>query len=111
MEDLFVLFGSLAGVALLIPVLIGIGKKVGLIKDGQSGAWHKGLQVIAFVLVAVVDVFGLNVDLAFADEIAGMVAQVGTLILTLLGMFGVGSTTYELAKNRVPLVGYSFSGK
>lgn len=108
MEDLFTLFGSLAGVSVLVSFVVGALKNFGVIKDGHSGAWHKGLQVVAFVLVAVVDVFGLDVDLAMADQVAGQIAQVGTLVIGLAGMFGVGGATYSVTKGRVPLAGFSF---
>jgi hypothetical protein len=111
MEELFTLFGSMAGVAILISFIVGALKKFGVIKDGQSAAWHKGLQLVAFLLVGVVDIFGFGIDLAAADEIAGLIAQVGTLLLGLAGMFGIGGATYTVTKGRIPLVGYTYSGK
>ena len=108
MDNLYILFGSLVGVALLIEALIGLLKKIGLIKDGQSGKWHTGLQVIAFVLVAALDIFNIGVDWTSVDSLIGMIA---TLVLGLLGMIQTGETLYAAAKGRVPIIGFTYSKK
>lgn len=108
MENYLNIVLGLGGFATLGSFLIGLFKKLGLIKDGQSAKWHTGVQVILFVLVAVVDIFGFNVDILQWDTIADTVASLGAVLLSILGMLGVGGFTYNKVKG-VPVIGFSYS--
>jgi len=108
MDTIYQLFLSLGGFAVLISFLVSVLKRFGVIKDGQSQKWHSLFQLAMFVLVAVVDIFGFDIDLALLDTAASQIAEIGALLLGFMGTLGIGDITYKVAKG-TPLVGFSYS--
>lgn len=102
---------SLGGFAVLVSLLVNLGKKIGLVKDGYADKWHAGLQILVFILVASIDIFGLEIDLLQVDNVAGLVADLGAILLGILGMLGIGGFTYSKVRGVIPGVGFSHRPK
>jgi len=101
------LLGTLLGFAALITVIINVLKRYGVIQDGQAGLVSLGLNFALLGFVIVGKYFGL--DLTQADDIAGAIASLVTVILGLLLPPLVSLGVHRLARKRIPLVGFSHS--
>ena len=109
LTDLALQYGSLAGVAAFVAVLINIGKTIGVVKDGSSQQWSLALNVIGFLGFIALGVFTPDISIEGLDQNAATLANI---LLSLLGLFvqlGVSRGTHNTLKG-LPLVGKSFSG-
>lgn len=96
---------GLTGLGALIGILIDLGKRVGLVKDGTAGNWSAGLNLAAFVAVMVVVMVGKQPDWGMVDGYL----QMGVYILGFVAQMLGSQVTHAVTKKTV--VGYSFSSK
>src|SRR5687767_8037579 len=76
-------FATLAGVSALVTALVSILRWAGVIKtDESAGRFTAGLNLVAFVVLAVFGVFRPDLDLTFLD---GLAAKAATIALFVLG--------------------------
>lgn len=102
------LAATLAGFALLITVLINAAKTFGIIQDGQAGLVSLVLNFGVLGLVISAGAFGL--DLTKLDSLAGTLASMITLALSLFGQLVVSKVVHMgLKRTPVPLLNKSFS--
>jgi len=78
------LFATLVGIASLIVLLVNVGKAFKLVKDGTADIWFKSLNLLAFVLLVVQQLFFPQFDLLKLDKIAGLLAQLGQYVLPMV---------------------------
>lgn len=104
-------FGTLAGVAALVSVLVDVGKRIGLVQDGQAPTASALLNAVFFVIIVALGFFTKITPEQF-DQFA---ASVSTVLLAVLGfVFQIRATATvhkELTKTNVPLLQFSHSPK
>lgn len=105
-NTLFAELATLGGVAALIAVAVNALKQFGVVKDGDAPAWVTGLNLIALVALFVAHIVGF--DVKGLDGVASTIAQLGALILSLVGQVLV-SKAANFAVRGTPVVGYSHS--
>lgn len=107
-EELLVQWGSLAGVAALIGVVINVFKSLGIVKDGSAKTWSAALNMIGLAVLLLLRVYQPELDIGVWDQHAGQIANV------LLVVFGyilqlLSSKVTHIAVTGVPVIGKSFS--
>jgi hypothetical protein len=108
--QIFVQFGSLAGAAALIAVIINLLKTIGVVKDGTAGKWSAGLNLVALVALVLVKVFVPSADIGVLDGLAGQAATALIVILGYLVQIFVSGDVHVLLSNmRIPLAGMSYT--
>lgn len=105
-NDLYDQFLALVGVGAFIFALVGLGKTVKLVKDGDSPKWVAGLSLAGMVALFVLQVGGWELDLATIDTAAAGIAVALESLIGVLGMFVAARTTYAVAKG-FPVLGKS----
>ncbi len=109
LNEVFIIFGALAGVALLVPALVNALKYFGAINDGQSGKAQTLINLVLFVSLAGVKLFVPDFDPSHADQVLGQLAGVITGIIALVGQFGISKKAYEsIWKGRAGILGTNF---
>lgn len=103
-EEIIQTVVGLAGLGSLISILVNLGKLVGIVKDGTSDMWFKGLNLLAFIAVAIVYWVNVPVDFGQVDEVLKVLASVLGLVVQLFG----GKVAYNTIKG-TPFVGFSYS--
>jgi len=108
--SLTIQFSALVGVAALIASVINLFKILNIVKDDTSQYWSAGLNLVAFIVLALVGVFKPDLSAAFLDQYAEKIATVITFILGLATML-VGAPLWHkgLSAGKVPLIGKSFT--
>jgi hypothetical protein len=103
-DNVLAILAGLAGLGGLISVLVNLLKIIGVVKDGTSETWFQGLEILAFIAVAVVYFIETPIDwgevdgwLKFAASFVGLIVQVIS-----------GKITYKTIKG-APVVGFSYS--
>lgn len=105
-------FGSLVGIAALVAVLINFLKLAGVVKDGTSGQWSAGLNLIAFVVLVLFAVFQPNLTFEILDGYAAQIAAILIFVLGYLTQIFTSSAVHEQFKfMRIPFLGTSFTDK
>jgi hypothetical protein len=102
-------FAALVGVPLFITVLVNIGKKANIIKDGQAGKVSQWINLVAFLGLFFTKVFAPDFDLVVLDGIAGSLAELGAAALALIPIWIKLSGQFHGALRGLPLVGKSHS--
>ncbi|MDR3572860.1 MAG: hypothetical protein P4L50_03280 [Anaerolineaceae bacterium] len=107
-SDLFAQFGSLVGYAALVAAIINIGKKVGVVKDGNAQFISTILNLIGLVGLLLLRVFKPDLDIAGLDAAAGQIA-VGALVVFGYLVQLAGSKFTHFVLKGTPLIGKSFT--
>src|SRR5512136_2973681 len=108
--QIVVQFGSLAGIAALIAVIINLLKAAHLVKDGTAGKWSAALNVIALVVLLSLKIFVPSVATSTIDGFAGQAAQVLLVVLGYLVQIFTSSDVHAaLSAMNIPLLGKSYS--
>lgn len=111
--DVTQLFAALVGIpgfALLASAIINALKKLGWVKDGQSGAWLTGFNLLGVVLLFIAGVFNIQYDSKILSEQLQLVANA---LIALIALFGQNKISvdfwYPLLKQlKLPLISTSF---
>ena len=64
--------------------VVNFGKAVKLVKDGTADIWFKTLNLAAFVLLVVQQLFFPQFDILQLDKIAGLLADLGKYVLPMV---------------------------
>ena len=109
MNDLLVIFATLAGFGALVSLLVNVGKYFGIVKDGTADKWVAGLNLVGLVALFVIKTWFPQIDIMQLDANLGAFVIVLTVvfdyIITILG----SKLTYLAVKN-LPIIGKSYSG-
>ena len=93
--QLIVAFGSMAGVAALVSVLIDVFKRFGLVKDGDAPKWSGALNLIALAALVSARYFAPGYSVEFLDESAGAIAQAMAIVLSLVMQLAVSPAIHD----------------
>jgi len=103
-------FGGSAAIASLVALLVDALKRFGVVKDGDSGKWAAGFNLLGLVGFSVY--FFLNPAFAFAemDAVLKNVLSVVQVILAYVMQLGLSPKVHVLGYfAKLPLLGYSLS--
>jgi hypothetical protein len=100
-----VLVGN-GALGVLVSAIVGVLKSFGVVKDGQSGKWVQGLNLLTVVVLSLLIIFGIQPDIATIELVAGA-------ITALLGVFtlqpSMSKVAYMHNRDTVKVLGYSYS--
>jgi Mg2+/Co2+ transporter CorB len=108
LEALLTLVMSLAGVGSLVAVLVNIGKAVGLVKDGQAPMYTTGAGLLVMVILFIAGIIKPDFDVAGTDTVVGQVAQILSMIFSLVWPLISARLTHNAIKG-TPILGKSYS--
>lgn len=91
----------IGGAAVLISVVVSVGKSVGVIPDGYAGLVSLGLNAAAWVALGIATQFGVEEE---ALSIVGALGTFGAAVLPLL-LSTLGSKAYHEIYNVLELPG------
>lgn len=106
-QDLFILWGSLAGVAALIALVINVLKMAGAVKDGTSQTWSAGLNLLGMVALFVLRIVKPDLDIAGVDAQVMAFANVAAVVLGYVIQL-LSSKLTHIAITGVPVIGKSY---
>ena len=106
LENVLKIVGGLAGLGGFISVVVNLLKKVGVVKDGTADRWFEAINLGAFVVVAGVYVWQVDVDWTQIDAWLQALASLLGLVVQIIG----GRATYDVLRG-VPFAGFSFTKK
>lgn len=107
-NNLFVMWGSLAGMAALIALVINVLKLIGVVKDGTAQTWSAGLNLAGMVLLFVANILQPDLDIAGIDEHVMNFVNVAVIVLGYV-MQLVTSKVAHFAVTGLPVIGKSYS--
>jgi hypothetical protein len=109
LNDLFMQYGALVGVAALIAVMINVAKTLKWISDGQAQNWSAGLNLIGMALLLIAKVFRPDLDLVELDSQAAQLATVLSVVVGYVLQLLSSKFVHEYALKGLPLIGKSYS--
>lgn len=109
-QALLVQLAALGGVAALIAFIVNALKRFGVVKDGQAKTFAAGLNLVALAGLLIAGVVAPNLDIFALDSLAGQIAAIGTMVLTLVIQVGVSGKVHNVVSD-IPVVGFSYSSK
>jgi hypothetical protein len=111
LDDVLATLKNLGGVALLFAAIVNAGKQFGWIKDGQAPQVSLGLNLLAFVGLAVLQILGKGDLVPAVDANAGALAAVINSIIVLIFQLYVSRKVHDEVLAGLPVIGFSFSGR
>jgi len=106
LENVLEIIGGLAGLGGFVSVIVNLLKKAGIVKDGTADQWFEAINLGAFVIVAGVYVWKVDIDWTQVDAWLQALASLLGLVVQVVG----GRATYDVLRG-VPFVGFSFAKK
>lgn len=100
-NDILAIIGGLAGLGGFISMLVNVLKVVGIAKDGSSGKWYQTLNLITFLIIAIVYIMQLKVDWLLVNDWLKILALLAGYIMQAFA----GNKAYELLEG-TPIIGY-----
>jgi hypothetical protein len=85
---------ALLGVLPLVPIVIELLKRVGVVKDGTAAVWSSLGNILLFFVLTVLGVVGVDVSGDAATDVYAILIQLGTLLLMVFG----SPAMYKLAR-------------
>lgn len=104
--DLLKLAAGLAGITALATVGINIAKAQGWLPDGKAPDVQAGVALLVIFVGYGSRLFGVELDWAKIDSVAATLAQLGGLLVVLVGQLGLGKIFHAAVKG-VKLIGFS----
>lgn len=90
----------------MVPIVVNLLKRLGVITDGTSDQWHRGLQLVVYTTVGATGLFG--VDFGPIDTVVTQIAQIVAQLLQLTVMFKGGSVVHDRVLRGKPVIGKTF---
>lgn len=97
---------ALVGVAALITLLINLGKKFGIVKDGMAPTWSAGLNLIGLALLLMTRQYFPDMDINGLDGEITKFVEVAAVVVAYIVQL-TGSKYFHSLLRSVPLVGAS----
>ncbi len=110
LQELFAQLAALGGVAALIAFIVNALKRFNVVKDGQAKTVAAGLNLVALAGLLVAGVVAPNLDLFTIDSMAGKIAAIGVMVLSLVVQIGISGKAHDTVTG-VPVIGFSYSEK
>jgi hypothetical protein len=108
LNSLFIEYGTLAGVAALVAVVINVMKSLNVVKAGDAQTWSAGFNLLAIVGLFILKVFAPDVDITGIDAQSAQFAQVAQVVIAYVMQLGISKLTH-ISLRGVPIVGTSQS--
>ena len=105
--QLIVSFGSMAGVAALVAILVDLFKRFGLVQDGLAPKWSAALNLVFLIALVSARYFAPQFSVEFLDEQAGLVAQVAAVILSFVMQLAVSPAIHDNGVENRSVLAYS----
>ena len=105
LENIMALLAGLTGLGAFISAFVNVLKVFRVVKDGSAEKWLNGFNLVAFVAVTVV--YFMNIQVNWL-QIDGILILATTFLGLILQLFAT-QQTYQVTKDRIPLIGYSYS--
>ena len=102
---------NLGGIAALIAVLVNVGKRFNIVKDGQSGSWSAGLNILALIGLLFAQSDGYTNLIPVIDAQAGQFSEVISVVLAFAFQLFVSRKTHASVLSGLPLIGKSHTGR
>lgn len=109
-SQLLVALVGIPGFALLATAIVNALKAFGLVKDGSSGVWLTGFNLLGVVLLFVAGALNLKIDSQVLSEQLRLVANALVAITALFGQNKISAEFwYPLLKRlKLPVISTSF---
>lgn len=107
-NDILVQFGLMMGFAAVVSLLVNVGKKFGIVKDGTADKWVAGFNLIGVVALYVARLVVPDFNPIVVDNALGEVALIGGYIFGFVAMLVDSKVTYFASKG-LPVIGTSYS--
>jgi hypothetical protein len=107
-DMLFTTLVGLSGVGALISALVNVLKTLNVVKDGTSQNWVTGANLVAMVVIFILQLAGKADILPVIDSTSGTVSQIIVLVFGLVWQLLSSKTTYNVLKGTA-VVGKSYS--
>jgi len=111
LDDLFVSFKSLTGVAMMIAVLVNILKASGVAQDDTAQTWAAGLNLLGLCGLFVAQVLGYSNAVPAFDGQLGEFANVLSVVFAFAWQLWVSRKTHGSLLAGLPWVGTSYTGR
>jgi len=103
-------FAALGGIALFIPAVVNVLKKLGIVGEGEGDSVQGIIQMVLFLFFVGLRIFLPNFDVDVADSVMEQIAGVIVFLLSFLGQFGITRVAYtKFWKGRMGALGYFHS--
>ena len=106
-DEILLIIAGLAGLGGLISIIVNLLKIVGIVKDGTSQTWFQVLDLIAFLVVAVLYFLKMPVDWTKVNDWLVLLSTVIGYVASILG----GQLTYNTIGGKTPVIGFSYTKK
>jgi hypothetical protein len=103
-EEIGLIIAGLTGLGGFISILVNLLKQFGVVQEGDSDKWFKGLNVATFIAVSIVYYANFQFNWLMLDDWLTVLASLLGLIAQLVG----GQVAYKVLRG-APVVGYSFT--
>jgi len=104
--DILAIIGILAASGALVSMIVSVLKLAGIIKDGDSGKAAKIIDLVLFVVVAVIYFLKIEVNWSTVNAYFILAAYVLGLVVQIFS----SEVAYKALKG-TPVIGYTFSDK
>jgi hypothetical protein len=101
-------FGTLAGFAALVAVVINLMKAAGFIQDGQAQTWSAAFNLLGLAALLYLRVFQPQADITYLDTQAAQIANILLIVGGYIIQLG-GSKLTHILLSGTPLIGKSFT--
>jgi hypothetical protein len=103
-------FAALGGLAALLPAIINVLKKLGVVGEGEADGWQAMINAFLFVIFVGLRIFLPNLDVGVVDSVLFQIAAVITAILSFFGQFAISRLAYKKVwKGRLGAFGFYHS--
>ena len=103
-------FGANATIAVIVPLIVDILKRFGVVKDGDAGKWSAGLNLLGLVGFSAYFLLSKSVDFGAMDATLKVILQIVQVVLAYAMQLFISPAVHNRAlDSNLPLLGYSLS--
>lgn len=102
-------FGSMAGVAALVAIVVDVFKRFGLVRDGEAPRWSAALNLLLLIGLVAARYLAPQYSVEFLDEQAGTVAQLAAVILSFVMQLSLSPQIHDTAVRENLPIAFSHS--
>ena len=103
-------FLALGGLAALLPAIINVLKRFGIVGEGEGDGWQALFNAVLFVIFVGLRIFAPDLNIDVIDSVFYQVAAVITALLGFFGQFAISRLTYKKVwKGRLGWLGFFHS--
>ena len=107
--NIFAIFTGFASLGALTSALTNLLKSIKVVPDGWADKIVGAFNLLVFIFIGVVNIFGLDIDLGSVDQIFGEVSKLIVLVLEGFALVSGSTLWHKMAGGNVPVLGASHS--